>query len=249
MRFQMPIHWLVALLMILAIAGCNRSPYMDELQGPERPSIVPPPVELRPERPGEPLTVAPPGPALAPASPAANPQSPGATAVAPGAWTAWKFDFGAPASAAEPGYLVVSGSKVYIDTGPALDYGWAAPVRDFDRNHPSSLLLDGCFGRDPAIFRADVPVPGNYQVKIYLGDAQFIREHTRITAEGVATIDDVTTGKGDFAERTLIVNVHDGTLDLEFRHVGGGTPDWVVNGVEVYPAAGDAPARPVVAPK
>lgn len=171
---------------------------------------------------------------------------------AAGAWAGWKFDLNKGLSPTSPGYLGVMGSKLYRDSGPPLDYGWDLAVGEFERPGPSDLLSDGHFHQEPRIFRADLPAPGRYRVRLYLGDELAPHDHMRVTGEGAVRADEISTTAREFAERNFSIDVQDGTLELQFEDVGTGNPDWVINAIEIYSAAGpdlvlSAPAPTLIA--
>lgn len=153
-------------------------------------------------------------------------------------WVGWKFDLNKALSPTAPSYLGVTGSKLYRDSGPPLDFGWDQAVGEFQRVGPSDLLCDGHFHQVPRIFRADLPAPGLYRVKIFMGDETSGHDLMRISAEGMPKADNISVIGREFAERNFSVDVQDGTLELEFSDAGGNNLDWVVNSIQIYSATG-----------
>lgn len=175
-----------------------------------------------------------------------------------------RFDFNnnSPVSPTQAGYTGVLPTKLYGGGPTGSDFGWVtAPQGGFDRGAPANLtssfaalLRDGHYGGVGAgarTFRADV-TNGFYLVSVKMGDATFARDLMRVTNadNGQVILDNVTTAAGQFAARTFVIGVTDGSLDLRFSDLGG-DPYWVVNGIEVRPAVllteGFAPQGPFTA--
>lgn len=107
------------------------------------------------------------------------------------------------------------------DTGESFDskrgWGWS---RDLTANHRSRGRFPG-EPRDTFLFtreldRWECTVPnGTYRVTVCVGDAGFEQVDQRVTVEGQVMVDDVTTGIGEYYERTIAVAVKDGRLTVE----------------------------------
>jgi len=144
----------------------------------------------------------------------------------------WYFDFGTSDSPVMSGYTMVTESDVYSSS---LGYGWntlldtgrdrGAP--DYLRRDLNSLHLDRTFNVDL--------VDGDYQVTVIIGDQDWMHDMIDVSVEGTLVIDDVTVAAGSFEERTFLVTVTDGQLNLGFHDDGGSNPHWVVNAITIEP--------------
>jgi RHS repeat-associated protein len=161
-----------------------------------------------------------------------------ATAVTP---QVTKFDFDAGSSSANTfaGYSSVLGSTLYSSTS---GYGWVtAPTGGFDRGGANLLLRDGNYGgagtAGARTFQANI-VNGSYLVNITMGDAGYARDSMQVknADDGAVLLSNVTAAAGQFYEAVVPVTVSDGSLDLQFSDQGG-DPYWVVNSLEIRPAA------------
>ena len=105
----------------------------------------------------------------------------------------------------------------------ARGYGWK---RDLTPNHRRRNALPGVV-RDTFLFTRTSDTwecqleNGKYRITICVGDSGHEQLQQRVAIEGVETIDDVTTGAGEFAERSVDVEVNDGRLTVQ---LGSGKP-------------------------
>jgi hypothetical protein len=165
------------------------------------------------------------------------------------------FDFNKPGSPNSPtqspsspptigGYFGVLPTDLYTS---AKGYGWnIAAAGGFDggalTGPESDLRRDGNFGTGgpsgARIFQADLP-NGSYLVNITMGDSVIGRNAMQVknTDTGDILVSNLTTPAGSFFQTLVPVTVTDGSLNLEFSDLGGGDPNWVVNGIEIRPTA------------
>ena len=117
-------------------------------------------------------------------------------------------------------------------------YGWDSmqSMVSRERTSGSNLFRDAHLGSVPRQFRMNLP-NGTYNVRVYLGDAQYARDNMDVYAEGVLKADNVSTAAGQMATRDFSVTVGDGQLTLEYRDDGGTDIWWAANGVEVSAGA------------
>ena len=148
------------------------------------------------------------------------------------------FDFDAPGTPTQAGYLGVQRGDLYT---AAQGFGWLTAVGSFDRGAISGpqadLRRDGHDGSTPQTFRLDLS-DGSYFVNATIGDASFGRDHIQVKANGVVALADVTTTAGQFFQGGFAVTVSGGALELQFSDLGG-DPFWVVNGLEIRPVEAD----------
>jgi hypothetical protein len=129
------------------------------------------------------------------------------------------FNFCGTHVAATPGFANDHGHKFAAKRG----YGW---TRDLTANHRHRIALEGVI-RDTFLFTRTkdswecAVENGKYQVTICVGDSGHEQLQQRVAIEGVIAVDDRTTAAGQFAERTVDVEVTDGKLTVE---LGSGEP-------------------------
>jgi hypothetical protein len=133
-----------------------------------------------------------------------------------------RFDFNGPLNDTAFGFVGVRGADTYTTS---RGFGWDAVVTEFERvvtslsKGTTALYRDGHFGTGSArTFRVQVAagLPGpDYQVRVYLGDRDYARDQIQVLMVGHDTN-------------------NDGRLDVTFRDLGGATPYWVVNGMDVW---------------
>lgn len=148
------------------------------------------------------------------------------------------FDFGGAPTPLATGFR--------RDWGAAFDsgrgYGWR---RDIHANHrqrnrmtvPGDTFL---FTRETDHWQCQLPT-GRYHVTVCVGDAAHEQSDQYVAVEGVTLIDHENTAEGEFCERTRVVDVNDGMLDLT---MGSGTEgsntclNWLLlRPIAVQPAA------------
>ncbi|MCL4207254.1 MAG: autotransporter-associated beta strand repeat-containing protein [Pirellulaceae bacterium] len=154
--------------------------------------------------------------------------------------TEWSFDFDPTgAVVTQAGYDSVAPGMLYDGINGNL-FGWRTAVTGFDRgggltSEFGNLLRDGHWQSASRTFTAEV-TNGWYLVSIKTGDRSFARDHLRVTDadSGTILVEGLSTAAGQFATRTFLVEVTDGTMDLAFSD-GGGDPYWAVNGLDIRP--------------
>jgi hypothetical protein len=101
-------------------------------------------------------------------------------------------------------------------------FGWD---RDHSANHRHRRQLAETI-RDTFLFtrefdRCRCQLPnGRYRVTVCVGDSGFEQADQRVTIEGNVVIDDVSTGAGEFFEKTLLVELKDGELNVDIGRKG-----------------------------
>ena len=114
----------------------------------------------------------------------------------------------------------------------AAGSGWKGSVLECrDRGvQPSQELDTFCFTSDPnRVFEIDIP-PGDYDVTVRAGDAQFAQGPHLVVAEGVTLINNQSTAPNQFLLGTGRVLVRDGRLTLV---VGGGGGNTTLNYMQI----------------
>jgi hypothetical protein len=143
---------------------------------------------------------------------------------------AW-FDFGTAISPVAAGYTQVLKNTTYSAT---RGFGWlSGSVDSRDRGAATGDALTRDFNYTTfATFAVDVPVPGEYEVTITLGDSGgYLRDQMGIFLEG-QQVDSVTASGSAPAIRTYTVTVLDGQLTLLLDDLGG-DPLVMINGLVV----------------
>jgi len=131
-----------------------------------------------------------------------------------------------------------------VDHRVAVGHGWQSPVLTRERVSSDPLEL-----RTLALSAADwrwtreMP-PGDYDVHVICGDANFPQGPHRVSANGKPLVEDVSTARGEFIERTARVPVRNGRLDV---HIGTGYSYTMINLLEVS-LASDATRGAIAAP-
>ena len=103
--------------------------------------------------------------------------------------------------------------RVFTD---ARGYGW---LRDLSANNRQRRALKGA--RDSFVFTRKRDVwecaigNGHYRVTLCVGDSGHEQSRQKAAVEGVAVFDEIFTMAGQFAEKTVDVEVADGRLTLE----------------------------------
>jgi len=142
------------------------------------------------------------------------------------------FDFGTSGSPVADGYTQVLKTTSY---SAGTGFGWIdGSVDSRDRGSSAGNDLERDFNfLGFATFAVDVPVAGDYEVTITLGDGLgYVRDQMGIFLEG-EQVDSVTTDGVNFAVRTYTVHVADGQLTLLLDDLGG--DPWVmINGLEIH---------------
>ncbi len=168
---------------------------------------------------------------------------------------------GTATSPLQAGYTGILPTAAYT---AALGYGWLgglpASGGGFDRGAISSspfanLIRGGQYGTSGTggsrIFQANV-ADGYYMVSVKMGDLTNARPQMVVTNADTnqVVLPNVSTVSGQVAEQTFVIDVTDGTMDLNFS-VQGTSAYWSVNGIDIRPAVllseGFAPAGPFTA--
>ena len=154
--------------------------------------------------------------------------------------TTLQFDFDGPTLKTQASYTGVAPGRLYGSGTSGSDFGWASSApATFDRGSVLStafadLLEDAHFLGGPRTFRADVS-NGWHLVSIKIGDT-FARDQIQVrnADTGQVLLSEVASAAGQYTAPTFVVQVSDGTLDLEISDLGG-DPSWVVNGLDIRP--------------
>lgn len=121
-------------------------------------------------------------------------------------------NFCGPSDAQPSGCAADHGHVFANDRG----FGWQRDVSSQHRNRGG----DGHEARQTFVFTRDRDVwecalePGRYEVTVCVGDAGHPQRHQRVILESQSLFDDVSTRRGEFAERSLELDVTDGRLTM-----------------------------------
>ncbi|GAG30756.1 unnamed protein product, partial [marine sediment metagenome] len=126
-----------------------------------------------------------------------------------------RLDLGREETEVADGYAGLVQTDTY-DT--SVGYGWLSPVIGWNRTSGGPLLSDYHYARE-GTFVVDVP-NGQYDVVLWMGDADVTHDNMVITLEGVER-ETVTSTAGEFLELTYTVAVNDGQLTLQLQDLGG----------------------------
>lgn len=120
----------------------------------------------------------------------------------------WKFDFGPGPE--EAGYAAVGCDEEF---SPAKGYGWSDTTGLLGMNQDTGdpLKTDFCYA-EQLPFQIDLP-NAQYKVTFISGDAVNESEVAAI-AEGRVVLDSLPVAAGDYAERSFIIDVEDGQLNI-----------------------------------
>ena len=135
----------------------------------------------------------------------------------------------------QPGYTSVASDQVHGFAGNP--FFWDADVGAFDGGQISTpfadLLRDGHSDTDSRTFTTGI-VNGWYLVSVQSGDSESENRLRVSNADiGQVLLDNIQTAPGEYSSETFVVQVTDGTLDLQFESpLGSGNP-WRVNGLTV----------------
>ncbi len=132
--------------------------------------------------------------------------------------TSWRFDFGP--GPAVPGYVQVLPATTYTAArGYGFDFGF--PVTGVERVG-ADPLGDGFVTSDrPFFFSVKLP-EGNYRVTLTLGDPDGTSVTTVKAESRRLMLQRVATGPGEFATRTIIVNLRNYLLPPPPKNAPGG---------------------------
>jgi lysophospholipase L1-like esterase len=130
----------------------------------------------------------------------------------------WRFDFGSGAAAR--GYQKVLPDAAYSnEAGYGFEPG--AVLHGVIRNR-HALRGDFITGDGPFLFSVAVP-EGDYRVTITFGDTAGVSDTTVKAESRRLMLEHVTTGKGEFATRSFVVDVRDAQLSPPPPNAPGGT--------------------------
>lgn len=130
----------------------------------------------------------------------------------------WKFDFG-PGPVA-PDYVQVVANATYSDQqGYGFDFGF--PVTGVERSGSNPLRDDFVTSDRPFFFSVKLP-EGNYRVTMTFGDADGTSVATVKAESRRLMLQRVVTGRGEFATRTIIVNIRNRLLPPPPPNAPGG---------------------------
>jgi hypothetical protein len=160
-----------------------------------------------------------------------------------------RFDFNGPANDTElfttPVYTGVRGNQWY---SAANGYGWTQAVSEFQRATTSklsdSLYRDGHWGSAARTFQLTVIENTTYNIRVYVGDANFARNNIQISVEGNAWEDVASTAANTFAHLLTsgTSTDSDGLLTIAIRN-NGGDPYWVINGLDIWESTATDPGE------
>lgn len=142
-----------------------------------------------------------------------------------------RVDFATPESGAAEGFLLDTGSSFEPLTG----HGWDFPVPTRERVSADPLeLRTFAFSMAERRWTRELP-PGDYDVHVVCGDSSYPQGPHRVIANGQGVVEDVSTARGEFVERTARVAVRNGRLDLR---IGRGNANTTIDYVEAVLATG-----------
>ncbi len=105
----------------------------------------------------------------------------------------------------------------------ARGYGWNLIVDSRDRNlSPDQRLDTFVFSSAVRVWEAEVP-NGDYDVRFFVGDAQFAQGPHRVVVEGTTVLDGESTLASEHIQRDALARVRDGRLTVEIGGTTGGT--------------------------
>jgi hypothetical protein len=151
-----------------------------------------------------------------------------------------RYDFNAASVATEANYLSVRGSTLFNMT---RGYGWANAATEFDNFGPTALLRDGHTGTDNTFSLRVIPNV-TYQVTLSFRDvvdrkgfdvfAEGALRASNLQLIGANRVSDLVPGgfNTTLTVRFDVVST-DGILDLRFRGRASGSPQFVVNGLQL----------------
>ena len=150
----------------------------------------------------------------------------------------------------DPEFTGVRGNTLYNANN---GYGWTQSVSEFQRTTTSkdsdALYRDGHWGSAVRTFQVAAIEDTLYSVRVYVGDASFLRNNIQISVEGGAWQTVANTAANVFT--TLVVpgtsTNDDGLLTISIRN-NGGDPYWVINGMDVWEGVLLGPNDPGEAP-
>ena len=145
------------------------------------------------------------------------------------------FDFNGGGSPTQPGYTGVLPGDLFATLG---GHGWSAAVTANDHgvtdaDPQGDLRRDLHYAPTARTFQVQVP-NGAYYVHATVGDRLNGHDQVRLTVEGVA-LPTFATSANQWRHELAQVTVSDGVLTVLAEDLGGGDPNWVLNGLEVRP--------------
>jgi fibronectin type 3 domain-containing protein len=147
----------------------------------------------------------------------------------------YDMDFIGGSTATAPGFTSVPQTRVYGGGTSGSDFGWDVAVGGFGTTITDPLLKDGHFGTTARTFSTDI-TDGWYLVSVSIGVSTSKFDNVQVAAEGTVVLTGLDTPEFQFIHRSFVVQVTNGTLDLEFSDLDGVMPTWGVNGIEIRPA-------------
>jgi hypothetical protein len=147
-----------------------------------------------------------------------------------------RFDFNGSTNYTPTGFLPVRGNVAPY--AASRGYGWNAPVLEFERGTPSSLLRrDGHYGSGSAgaTFTIQADPAKTYSVRVYVGDTAGVRGQIQVTVEGSAyTITSLPAGTFNTTVTPGVTSGIDGLVTVNIKDLGGANPYWVINGIDIW---------------
>jgi methyl coenzyme M reductase subunit C len=139
------------------------------------------------------------------------------------------FDFGTATSIVAAGYTRVTETTTF---NAAQGYGWQSGViGSRDRGTGTALDRDLNFTQN-GVFAVNLP-NGRYQVDAIFGDrGNFFHDNMGIFLEG-AQVDTVSTGNAQVVNRSYVVDVIDGQLNLRLQDLGGADPNVTIEAMDI----------------
>lgn len=140
------------------------------------------------------------------------------------------------------GFVGVLPSMLY---GSTTSFGWLQSPYSFDQGIKTDssgtpipdpdplydLHRDGAHDLTPRTFRVELP-NGDYQATVTLGWDQDI-DQVSILVNGATKASGIAVNAGDNEEVTFMFSVVNGIADFTFTDLGGNSPFWAVNGIEI----------------
>ncbi len=120
------------------------------------------------------------------------------------AQTLFRFDFGEGTTT--KGYQKITSASTYTKERGFGFIGNTSGIKSVNHAHKNSILADYCTTEGSFFFTVDIP-EGNYDVKIWLGDAEGESETTVKVECRRLMLEKVKTTKGQIVEKTFTVHV------------------------------------------
>jgi len=154
------------------------------------------------------------------------------TGLTPDVSPSYHFKFG-PAGSPVPSGYIAAPLVLYTQTG---GFGWASltGLGAMTRKTGNPLTSTFILGTN-GTFLVDLP-NGIYNVSPTLGESQCVRDDVAIWAQGQLVGSQLTAAAGQFIQPSFRVQVTDGQLNLNIVDMGGQTPKFAIEALDITPA-------------